>query len=383
MQYVDFGKTGVKVSRLGMGVMRLPNKDVDGKSVPDEEKSIALLQRAVELGVNYFDSAPYYCDSQSEPILGKAVKGMRDKVYISTKNPLENSNGDDFEKRLEKSLKNLQTDYIDFYHFWGISLNAYNNSVMAEDGPMARARKLKEQGVIKHISFSYHDRDAGAKEGGNLEELLRRSDGLLESLLCQYNIMDRNKESGIALAHKMGLGTVVMGPVGGGLLAAPLPAIQALLPANVRSSAEIALRFVFSNQNINIALSGMSNIGQLEENAAIASNTQELTQAERSQIEDVMKENERLAELYCTGCRYCMPCPNGINIPAIFGFMNYHRVHKLTDHAKGMYGQIGKVPWFKFENASKCTECGACEKKCPQAIPIIAQLKETHAVLAG
>ncbi|MDR3336688.1 MAG: aldo/keto reductase, partial [Treponema sp.] len=155
MQYVEFGKTGAKVSRLGMGCMRLPSYEKDGKTVFDEEKSIALIHRALELGVNYFDTAPYYCDSLSEVILGKALSGgKREKVFVSTKNPIETASGDDYEKRLEKSLKNLQTDRIDFYHFWGVSLDTFVNSVLAKDGPLERARKLKEQGVIKHISVS-------------------------------------------------------------------------------------------------------------------------------------------------------------------------------------------------------------------------------------
>jgi len=384
MQYVEFGKTGAKVSRLGMGCMRLPSYDKDGKTVFDEEKGIALIHRAIELGVNYFDTALYYCDKQSEIILGKALKGgRREKVFVSTKNPIENDSGDDYEKRLETSLKKLDTSYIDFYHFWGISLKTFLEKVKAKDGPLERAQKLKEKGIIRHISFSFHDGDAGEKEGDNLKEILKRGEGILESVLCQYNVMDRNKEGGIALAHEMGLGTVIMGPVGGGRLGAPSKAIMDLLPGKVRSSAELALRFVLANKNVNIALSGMSNTEQLEENAAVADNATPLSAAELEQIEAMMKENERLAGLYCTGCKYCMPCPNGVNIPEIFTIMNYHRVYGITEFAKKSYAEIGTVPWRKFENAAACVECGECEKKCPQGIPVIEQLKETHRVLTG
>ncbi|MDR2619391.1 MAG: aldo/keto reductase [Treponema sp.] len=384
MQYVNFGKTGAKVSRLGMGCMRLPNYEKDGKTLFDEEKGIALIRRAIDLGVNYFDTAPYYCDKLSEVILGKALQGgLRDKVWVSTKNPIENDSGDDYEKRLEQSLKNLMTDHIDFYNFWGISLDTFINKVLVKNGPFERAQKLKAQGLIKHISFSFHDGDAGENEGGNLREILKKGEGVLESLLCQYNLLDRNKEPGIALAHEMGLGTVIMGPVGGGRLGAPSKVIQELLPGKVRSTAEMALRFVLANPNVNVALSGVSTIEQLEENARVASNEAPLSGSEISQIEDMMKENERLAGLYCTGCKYCMPCPQEINIPDIFSMMNYHRVYKLTDYARAEYAQIGKSPWKKYENASKCVECGICETKCPQSLPIREQLKETHKTLAG
>ena len=384
MQYVDFGKTGVKVSRLGMGCMRLPSDEKDGKTIYNEEKGIALIHRAMELGVNYFDTAPYYCDKMSEVILGKALKGgRREKVFVSTKNPIENDSGDDYEKRLENSLKNLDISFIDFYHFWCISLKSFNEKVKAKNGPFERAKKLKAQGLIKHISFSFHDGAAKEKESESLIEILKNSEGVLETLLCQYNLMDRDLEPGIALAHQMGLGTVIMGPVGGGRLGAPSKVIQDLLGGKVQSSAEIALRFVLTNPKVNIALSGMSNIAQLEENVKVAENLSPLSPEELTQIETMMKENERLAGLYCTGCNYCMPCPQGINIPEVFNIMNYHRVYQITEYAKNTYAQIGKNPWMKYENASACTECGECEAKCPQSIPIKAQMKETHKTLAG
>ena len=384
MRYVEFGKTGVRVSRLGMGCMRLPSDEKDGKTIFNEEKSIALIHRAMELGVNYFDTAPYYCDKLSEVFLGKALGGgRREKIYLSTKNPIENDSGDDYEKRLETSLKNLGTSYIDFYHFWGISLADFLKDVKAKDGPFERAKKLKEQGVIKHISFSFHDGEAKEKEGDNLIEILKSGEGVLETVLCQYNLMDRNKEGGIALAHRMGLGTVVMGPVGGGRLGAPSKVILDLLPGKFTSSAELALRFVFTNPHVNIALSGVSTIGQLEENARIADNTTPLSAGELSQIETMMKENERLEGLYCTGCNYCMPCPGGLNIPEIFKMMNYHRVYQLTEFAKKSYAEIGIFPWTQYENASACSGCGACEGKCPQSLPIREQLRETHKTLAG
>ena len=382
MQYVDFGKTGVKVSRLGMGCMRLPEYKKDGKTVFDEDKSIALIHRAIELGVNYFDTAPYYCDGVSELLLGKALKGgRREKVYVSTKNPIESNSGDDYEKRLEASLKKLDMSYIDFYHFWGISLKDFLTSVKIQDGPLDRAIKLKEQGIIKHISFSFHDGDAGLKEGDNLIEILKQGEGILETLLAQYNLMDRGKEQGIALAHEMGLGTVVMGPVGGGRLGSPTKAITDMLPDKRWSSAELALRFVLVNSNVNVALSGVSSIEQLEENARVADNTNPLSAEELGKLDAMVRENERLADLYCTGCQYCMPCPEGINIPEIFSFMNYHRVYQITDFAKAAYAEIGTLPWKMYKNASACSECGQCETKCPQSLPIREQLKETHRVL--
>ena len=377
MQYTEFGRTGIQVSRLGFGCMRFPSREVDGKKVFDEEESIRMMHRAMELGVNYFDTAPGYCEKQSEIIVGKALKGRRDKVYLSTKYPSEEASGDDLERKLETSLKKLDTDYIDFYHMWGISLKTFVERLDTPDGPMARARKLRDAGVIRHISFSFHD----APE--NMIEIIRRGEGVFASVLCQYNLLDRANEDAIAYAHEQGLGVTIMGPVGGGRLGAPSKVIQDLLPGKVQSSAEMALRFVMNNRNVNIALSGMSSMDMVEENAAVASNMEPLTQEEEARIAASLEENRRLADLYCTGCNYCMPCPKGINLPEIFKMMNYHRVYGLTKFARDNYARIGKEPWLNFQNAAACVQCGACEKKCPQHLHIREQLRAAHEALGN
>ncbi|MDR0289819.1 MAG: 4Fe-4S dicluster domain-containing protein [Treponema sp.] len=174
-----------------------------------------------------------------------------------------------------------------------------------------------------------------------------------------------------------------MGPVGGGRLGAPSGKIQGLLKNKPSSTAEMALRFVLANENVNIALSGMSDIKMVEENVAIASRTGHLTEDELQHIKAMMEENKNLANLYCTGCDYCKPCPQGINIPYIFEIMNRHRVYELTEHAKSAYYEMmNGWSWIKSADASKCVACGECEAKCPQKLPIIKQLQETHATLA-
>ena len=375
MQYTEFGKTGIKVSRLGFGCMRLPYTETEGKKVFNEEESIRMMHRAMELGVNYFDTAPGYCDTISEIIVGKALKGRRDQVYLSTKYPTEVGTGDDYEKKLEISLKKLDTDYIDFYHFWGISLETWEKKLDTPDGPLARALKLRDQGVIRHISFSFHDKPE------NMMEIIRRGQGQLASVLCQYNLLDRANEDAIAFAHEQGLGVTIMGPVGGGRLGAPSQVIQDLLPGKVQSSAEMALRFVMNNPNVNIALSGMSSMEMVEENARVASDMSPLSAEENARVDAMLEENRRLAELYCTGCNYCMPCPKGLNIPEIFKMMNYHRVYGLTDYAKKTYAAIGSGN-LKFQNAASCVGCGQCEKKCPQHLHIREQLRVTHDTLS-
>jgi len=173
-----------------------------------------------------------------------------------------------------------------------------------------------------------------------------------------------------------------MGPVGGGRLGAPSDVIKSLLKDKPASTAEMAMRFVLANSNVDVSLSGMSDLAMLEENALVAAREGQLTPAELEQVKAMMEENKKLAQLYCTSCNYCLPCPQEIKIPHIFNIMNNHRVYGLTDHAKNAYGQVIRGEgWVKSADASKCIECGVCEEKCPQKLPIIKQLQETHRTL--
>lgn len=373
MQYRRFGNTGATISRLGFGAMRLPQTKVDGQTVYDHEEGIRVIHKAFELGVNYIDTAPYYCDTESEIIVGKALKGWREKVYLSTKNPIEDDSGLHYRERLESSLKKLDTDRIDFYHMWGINWETFEQKINVKDGPLMQAMKAKDEGLIGHISFSFHDKP---------ENMIRLIDtGFFETVLCQYNMLDRSNEQAINYAQEKGLGVVVMGPIGGGRLGVPSEVIRKLIPGGAKSSAELALRFVFSNPDVTCALSGMGSEAMVEENARVASNEAELSAEEVVALNEAMEQNKKLAELYCTGCSYCMPCPNEVNIPLNFQLMNYHRVYGLTEYARQEYQKIGSVDWMPGKPADACIECGECEEKCPQKLQIRDQLRETHAAL--
>ena len=375
MRYNDFGKTGIKISALGYGAMRLPViGEGDDKRINDEA-AIPLMHKAFELGVNYIDSAPYYCHKLSEGAVGRAIKAWKGhKIYVSTKNPVQNDDSGDFMKRLESSLENLGLDSIDFYHLWGINLNSFEKWQTLSDGPLQAFRRAKDQGLIKHFSFSYHDK------AENLKKII--DSGLFETVLIQYNLLERSNEDNIAYCKEKGIGTVIMGPVAGGRLGAPSDVIASLLKEKPASSAELAMRFVLSNKNVDVALSGMNETSMIVENAAIAAKGESLTEEEIKGINKMVEENKELAKLYCTKCNYCMPCPQKIDIPLLFGLMNDHRVFKLTEYSIRAYDEaLRGVMWSFSESPESCTECGECEEKCPQKLPIIKQLKETHKTL--
>jgi uncharacterized protein len=374
MIYNRFGKTGTNISALGFGAMRLPTAAVDGKKIIDEDKAIQVIRKAYDLGVNYFDTAYIYHGGQSETVLGKALKGIRDKVYISTKFPFyEDTDISTYRRTLEGQLKKLDTDHVDFYHFHGISKELFINSI-EKNGYIEEAVKAKDEGMIKHISFSFHD------DPDSIKFLV--DTGCFETILCQYNFMDRSNEQGMAYAKKKGLGVVVMGPLAGGRIAGMPPEIAKKLGIKVKNTSELAFRFVFSNPNVDCALSGMNSIAMAEENAETASRSDKpLTDREVSSIKNLMDEYRRLSELYCTGCDYCRPCPNGVNISYIFSLMNNYRIYGLRDQAREEYAMIGCPSGAEGEKADRCEECGICEGKCPQKIEIIKQLKECGNVL--
>ncbi|MFW5985369.1 MAG: aldo/keto reductase [Halanaerobiaceae bacterium] len=371
MEYTVFGDTGIEVSRLGFGAMRLPMVgEGDDKDV-DYDKAVEMIHHAFENGVNYIDTALYYNDGKSEVAVGRALKGWRDQVYLSTKNPIKNDSGSDWRERLETSLEKLDTDYIDFYHMWGINWETFTDKIDVPNGPLEAAHQAKEEGLIKHISFSFHG------SGEDLKKIVNT--GHFESMLVQYNLLDRHNEEGIALAKEKGLGVVVMGPVGGGRLASPSTKLQNMMPGS-SSSVETALKFVLANQNVDIALSGMENIDMVKQNIEIASKAGSLTAEEKKKVEEMVEENKKLADLYCTGCEYCLPCPQNVNIPRVFEIYNFHNVYGLTEHARSQYQEL--LDDEDQFGPRACVECGQCLDKCPQEIEIIEKLKEADKVLS-
>jgi predicted aldo/keto reductase-like oxidoreductase len=370
MQYRNLGSTGYRVSQLGFGAMRLPMEKNNEKRV-DRELAIPMIHRAFEAGVNYVDSATMYCNGDSETVVGEALKGWRDRIIVSTKNPYYGQDEKEWWRNLETSLKRLDIDCIDMYNHHGLGWKRYEESVEPFLGKLMV--KAKEQGLIRHICNSFHDDNEALKKIVDT--------GYTSSITLQYNLLDRKLEEGIAYAHEKNVGIVVMGPVGGGRLGARSHVLEKLLPG-IERVPELALRFVLNNPNVTVALSGMSTMRQVEENVATACDTVSLSRDDTAAIEEHMKRLRELADLYCTGCEYCQPCPQDVAIAKIFERYNLGRVYGLWETAASQYNAIGSSEWDKGNKADACTECGECEEKCPQKISIRRQLKEAHEKLS-
>ncbi len=372
MRYRDFGKLGFKVSALGFGAMRLP-EDQNGNVKRDA--AVALIRAAVDAGVNYVDTAPLYNRDQSEEVVGEALAGgRRERVWLSTKNHRANDDGGDWRRRLEASLTKLRTDYVDVYHMWGLSWKEFEEHLALKDGPLAAARRAQQEGLFRHLFFSFH---------APPEDFFRLVDaGAFVGCTVQYNLIDRRNEAGIAYAAEKGLAVAIMGPVGGGRLAGPSAAFEGL-DVGARSTAELALRFVLANANVACALSGVSTEKQLHENLATASRSEPLTAGEAAAVEAGLDEYRKLAESYCSACDYCLPCPENVPISRVLSLYTLARVYDLTEAATKLYAEIGKTGWFaRMANAAACTGCGECVEKCPQGLDIVAELAAAHKALA-
>ena len=382
MQYRKFGKTGKMISALGFGCMRLPEFEKDGKWFIDEEKTLPMLHKAYEEGVNYFDTAHMYCHDNSQYTLGKAVKKMkREDVMLATKQPLHlvKETGD-YRKVLEEQLRRLDEQYIDFYHFHGINKGSMDGQIKPLK-LMKEAQKAIDEGLIKHMSFSFHC------DPKDMKYIIEQGE-IFSSVLLQYNLLDRSHEEAIAYLAESGVGVVAMGPVAGGRLAAPSSLADRLLGDKNPETAELAVRFVLGNPNVSCALSGMGSMKMLEQNLIAGNLEVPMTAEDFEKAKKLMGDLKKFSDLYCTGCDYCKPCPQNINIPRIFDAYTHHNVYGMTELAKNMHREVveGRKDWggkLISEPASKCTECGTCEPKCPQNIKIIEKLKEVDKVLSG
>lgn len=381
MEYRPYGKTGRDVSMLGFGAMRLPSLE-DGTC--DYERSVPMLRKGIDMGINYIDTARGYINGTSEVAVGKAIKGYdREKLFIVTKIPTnkeEFSEPKSWRAKLEEQLGRFDMDYIDLLYFHGLQWQTWTEHISKPGRAFDVARKAMDEGLIKHLGFSSHDKPE------NIIKLV--GTGEFEGMLVQYNFLDTKNEPALEAAAKAGMGVTVMGPVAGGRLGVPGEvAVEGEGIKELRVP-DLALRFVWSNPNVTVALSGMNAMEQIEENVASAENTAKMSADEERQVKALIERNRRMMDLYCTGCGYCMPCPNDVNIPENFRYMNWNTVWGLEKQAKEAYGRLSPEgtngPWagrIEGLNAAACVECGQCEPKCPQNIPIMAQLKEVAAAL--
>jgi predicted aldo/keto reductase-like oxidoreductase len=376
MKYRRFGKLDWQVSALGFGAMRLPVIGEDHANI-DEPEAIRMIRYAADNGVNYIDSAYLYHMGRSEVLVGKALKdGYRRKMKVATKLPARMvEKAEDFDRILTEQLQRLEMDMIDFYLLHGLDKNGWEK--VRDFGVLKWAEQQMAKGRIGRLGFSFHD------EFEVFKDIIDSYDNWVLAQVL-YNFMDYKTQAGrkgVEYAAGKGIAVVVMEPLRGGLLAKepPQPVAEMWAAASRQlKPVEWAFHWVWDQPEISVALSGMSAMAQVVQNVAIADKSAPgiLTAADQDTIEKVRQAYRSLRPVQCSGCKYCQPCPNNVDIPTVFQI--YEDSVMYADPHIGQFRYNGPFGINQDQRADKCTECGECLEKCPQKIDIPSWLKKAH-----
>lgn len=363
-------KLGISPSLLGFGCMRFPVTE-DGKI--NEEKAEKMLDLAMEKGVTYYDTAYPYHGGDSEPFVGRVLnKYDRSSYFLATKLPIWLvESREEAEKKFYEQLERLDKEYVDFYLIHALDKERFEKMKQLEIVEMCE--ELRRKGKIRYLGFSFHD------DYEVFEEIINYHHW--DFCQIQYNYMDTDIQAGdkgYKLAEEKGIPMVIMEPVRGGLLSGFSQDINEMFrKVNPdQSVASWALRWVASHPNVKVVLSGMSDPEQVEDNLNTFNNFRPLSEEEEATVKQVVDTLRARVQNPCTGCRYCMPCPQGVNIPDSFRIWNDYHIYQKYSVVKGRWEGMKDE-----EKPVNCVECGACEEQCPQKISIRQDLKRVQADL--
>ena len=333
MEYRILGKTGLEISRLGLGGIPIQKIDAQGTR--------ALLRKLMSEGVNFIDTARGY--TVSEEYLGFSLEGVREHFVLATKSMARTK--DAMAKDIATSLEKLRTDYIDLYQLHNPNAQDLER-VMAPDGALEALSEAKAQGKIGHIGITLHS-----------VELFSKAVELpwVETIMFPYNIVETQGEELIARCAEKNIGFICMKPLAGGAI----------------DDAVTALRFVVSNPGVTVVIPGMADEAEIQQNVSATADTTPLTGAEQAKIATIRGQ---LGTNFCRRCNYCAPCTVGINIPSVFLFEGYFSRYNLKQWAVDRYSQLPKT-------ASDCVGCGACEERCPYQLPIRKMMENVARVM--
>lgn len=366
MQYVAYGKTNKNVSIVGFGGLRFDLSKTN-------EENAKLVEYAYHKGINYFDTAPGYCDDRSEDILGIAFRNLQEKghtnFYVSTKGkPLVYDTSEKAEKAVKLSLSRLGVSKIDFYHVWCLRNDEQYDLAMAPGGQMEGLLKCKDAGLIDHIVFSSHQR------GDSVRTVL--NEGKFEGVTMGINLLNfPYRWDSVQFAKEKGYGIVAMNPLSGGTIPENEAALSYLTDGK-ETVTHLALRFNIKHPDITISLIGFSSNEEIDAACQIADDASEFTEEERNLV---IKRLGDSVEGICTACGYCKACPVEINIPGYMLFYNDKSLLGVSDEE--MKARVYGLEYWNYSANSKnkadaCIACGRCEQECTQHLPIISRLKE-------
>ncbi|MCI8927592.1 MAG: aldo/keto reductase [Lachnospiraceae bacterium] len=364
-------KLGIETSLLGFGCMRFPVLENGEINEPEAER---MLDKAIAEGVNYIDTAYPYHEGKSEIVTGKILKKYdRDSFYLATKLPLWQINSlEDVDRIFGEQLTKLQTDHVDFYLMHAMNKERWD--AMRKLGVVERLEQIKAEGRIRYLGFSFHDSYEAFEEIINAREW--------DFCQIQLNYMDVEEQAGLKgyeLAASKNVPVIVMEPVKGGSLAAFAEDIMEKFRAAdaQASAASFALRWVGSLPGVKVILSGMSTMGQVEDNLKTFGCFKPLSGEEQKMMKEVRDTLKSRVQNGCTACRYCMPCPAGVDIPGCFGVWNTYHMYQNYNMVKRRWeNELGEQ-----KQAKNCVKCGKCEQACPQKLSIRKDLERAQADL--
>lgn len=374
MQYRPFGSLGFDVSALGFGTMRLPVVGSDPTAI-DRPLAIRMLRHAIDQGVNYIDTAYPYHGGASEGVVGEALRdGYRSRVRVATKLPIWMvTRPTDVDRLLDEQLRRLGDEHIEVYLIHNLARTTW--PLVKRHRILERLERAQKAGKIGALGFSYHD------SFELFQEIVDSYAGWRVAQI-QYNYANERVQAGtrgLEYGAAKGLAMVVMEPLLGGCLANPPPALAEVFrrAGSQRTPVEWALQWLWHKPQVAVVLSGMSAPEQVEQNLAAAarSGVGSLTEAELAIVREAVRAYAGAIPVPCTTCRYCMPCPHGVDIPTVFSL--YNGV-KAFGGAQGMLNRIIYQGHLAQNHGGLCVACGACMKKCPQKIDIITWLRTVH-----
>lgn len=372
MNYRKIKNTPFETSILGLGCMRFPVIDGDYGKI-DEPAAIEMIRYALDHGINYIDTAYPYHEENSERLVGKALQdGYREKAILVTKSPVwKVEKYEDFEKYLDEQLEKLQTDSIDIYLLH--ALNKERWDIIEPLGCLKFLDEMIEKGKIKAAAFSIHD------DFEFYKKVMDSYDWTLSMIQMNYlDIDEQTTVKAIDYAEKKGVATAIMEPLKGGQLANLPDSINQIWHEDESKQNPVlrALKWAANFENVKVVLSGMSTLDQIKENIGYSDEmiANQLSQEELDLYTKVKETIDSRAQIPCTDCKYCMPCPEGVNIPGNFKLYNLSYMYEDVEARKETY----QNKFNEEQKANACVACGACIPKCPQNIAIIDDLKKVH-----
>jgi predicted aldo/keto reductase-like oxidoreductase len=341
---------------------------------PDVGDAVAVIRRAIDSGLVYIDTSRGYGDS--ELILAKALKnGYREKVFLSTKcspwirkiDADDDGSADSVRKRIDEALARLDVSYLDFYQVWNINSPEAWETATRKGGMVDGIKKAMSEGLVRHTGFTTHE------EPERLPGYLEAADWA-EVVLISYNPLQRSYAGVLEKAKSLGIGTIVMNPCGGGRFAENSAQLMSLArEVGADSVAELSIRYVHSNPHVDTMLCGASKISDVDSAVSFVEKGR-FSAEQMAVIERFLSEKSPEAMKFCTDCEYCLPCPAGINIPAIMGLIHNDRAFGLRQGSEKDYN----TSWITGKTADACLKCGKCEEKCTQKLPVMKDLQWAH-----